>query len=362
LDGGGAERNIVWLAGALAAAGGYSITLLTIRPDIADFYPVPSGVVRIKTPVEAANICRWFGWSCVQRRNRALAVAIQNTRPDVIISFIDTTNISVLMALGKHCDTPVIVAERVDPRRHRIGYRWSVLRSFYYPRAAAVVVQTKTVAEWAQMLWPRWKVATIPNPVPPPALRNGDRPEWFGPKNIISMGRLVEQKGFDLLIDAFGSLAPHFPDWHLSIIGEGQQRPHLSKRARAWAIGDRVHLVGTVRDPQRVVQHADLFVLSSRFEGFPNALCEAMACGLAVISFDCPSGPAEIIRNGVNGLLVPAGNVEALRSGMLALMKDAAQRRRFGDEARNITDYYSEPRVLGQWEELLQSISGGISS
>lgn len=357
LGGGGSERNIVWLGNALAAKG-YRVTLVTVHADVPDFYrPLPE-LRRVRAPAEAARRCGSFGWRCVEKRIKVLRATLLETRPDVVISFVDSLNISVLMALAKSDAVPVIVAERVDPRYHRIGYRWSILRRFYYPRAAAVVVQTRAVSDWAQALWPSWKVTTIPNPVPTASVAGETRPEWFGSKNIVGMGRLVDQKGFDLLIDAFGSLAETFPDWHLTILGEGDERARLSDRAHAWAAGHRVHLVGAVSEPQSILAHADLFVLSSRFEGFPNALCEAMASGLAVISFDCPSGPGEIIRDRVNGFLVPAADVRALRERMAALMKDEGERRRVGEQASRICELFDEARILGHWEKLLRSVAG----
>lgn len=354
LGGGGAERNIVWLAGALAGKG-HVVTLVTVHSDVADSYPVPPRVQRVWAPREAARSCRWFGWSCVRRRSRALGSTVQATRPEAVISFIDTMNISVLMPLAS-TGIPIIVAERVDPRHHHIGLRWNILRRFYYPKSAAVVVQTQAVAAWATAIWPRWRIATIHNPVPKPAPSRSRRPGWFAARNLVGMGRLVDQKGFDLLIDAFAPLAKTFPDWDLTILGEGCRRAELTERARQRSIADRVHLVGAVTNPQSVLAHADLFVLSSRFEGFPNALCEAMACGVPAISFDCPSGPAEIIRDGVNGILVRNGNVEALRAALRTLMTDEYERRRLGHEARRITESYAEDRILDLWEDLLNSI------
>lgn len=354
LHSGGAERNIVWLARALAQRD-YLVTLVTVHSHLDDFYPVPSHIKRIRAPLEVARSCRWFWWGCVRRRKRALRGVIQDTRPDAIISFIDTMNISVLMSFVS-TGISIIVAERVDPRHYNLGFRWDILRRFYYPSSAAVVVQTNAVAAWAKTIRPKWRVVTIPNPVPTPTPSILQRPEWFGVRNLVAMGRLVDQKGFDLLIDAFAPLAQMFPEWNLTILGEGFRRADLNELSRIRCVADRVHLVGAVRNPQSVLSQADLFALSSRFEGFPNALCEAMACGLPVVSFDCPSGPGEIVQNGVNGILVPNGDVDALRLMLRKLMSDEQERQRLGQEAKKITAVYAEERILDLWEDLLRSV------
>ena len=125
---------------------------------------------------------------------------------------------------------------------------------------------------------------------------------------VVAMGRLSPEKGFDLLIDAFARLAAQHADWRLEIAGEGPERDALQRQIDAAGLQPQVQLVGWVSDPERFLSRSALFVMSSRYEGFPVALLEAMACGVPVISFDCDSGPREIIRPDVDGVLVPAGD------------------------------------------------------
>jgi glycosyltransferase involved in cell wall biosynthesis len=162
------------------------------------------------------------------------------------------------------------------------------------------------------------------------------------------------QKGFDLLLAAFAQCASKHDDWHLRIIGEGTERHRLQKLADSLGIAHRVRLDPVIKEPHSAFMDADLFILSSRYEGFPNVLLEAMACGLPVISFDCPAGPGEIIRNGIDGLLVPPNNVGALANAMDWLMGAELERRLFAMRATEVTERFSLARVADMWRHLLE--------
>ena len=167
------------------------------------------------------------------------------------------------------------------------------------------------------------------------------------------MGRMGFEKGFDLLLRAFALCAEEFPDWTLRLVGQGAEQQRLRNLAEQLGIQHAVRFEPVTKEPERVLRESDLFVLSSRIEGFPMMLLEAMACGLPVVSFDCMSGPREMIRHGMNGLLVPPEDVGALANAMQMLMGNEHERERLAARAREVIERFSLPSVMRMWNEVL---------
>jgi glycosyltransferase involved in cell wall biosynthesis len=284
--------------------------------------------------------------------------AMLGARPDAVVSFGDSTNCLTLLAAAG-TGLRVIVSERSDPRRLHLGRAWAALRRRLYPHASAVVVQTERVASWARGFVPEQRVHVIPNFVRMPEIEPDSAAPLDGTRQVAAAGRLFSaEKGFDLLLSAFARCAPRHPEWSLAIAGEGRDRAQLEAQAAASGLADRVRLPGLVRDTNSFLARSDLFVLSSRFEGFPNALLEAMALGVAPLAFDCNSGPAEIIRANVDGVLVPPEDVDALAHEMDRLMGDDEERSRLGRAARAVTLRFGLSEVMQKWELLTDDCSG----
>lgn len=353
LGGGGAERVLSTLANAWASRGD-SVALITIGNQDGDVYPLAPAVRRIGLDLlrPSHNLLAAFR-NNIQRR-RALRRIIREVSPDLVLSFMTETNILTVWAVAR-LRIPVVVAERTSVANHPPR---GIRRPFYRPayrRADVVVAQTEAVARWLETRLGA-RVRVIPNPVTgrqlvPASSRNRDeQPSREGRSSLIAMGRLHREKGFDLLIEAFAGVAGRFPEWDLVVLGEGSEQENLQRLAAKLGISDRVRMPGFQRNPDVALGRADAFVLSSRYEGMPNALMEAMACGLPCVSFDCPSGPGELIENEINGLLVPAGDVAGLAEALGRIMADPRLRERLGEAARSISARYGLDAVLPQWD------------
>ena len=352
LRGGGAERVFCALANHWAATG-HEVTVLTLSAAAEDRAELAPPIRRIGLDLIRESRSPWQQLTNTLARVRQLRRAIRHAGGDCVVSFTDKMNILTLLAC-RHLPQRVVIAERSDPRHQSLGRVWEWLRRRTYPRCQVWVVQTESVAGYARRLAGTARVAVIPNavaapadPLPPPAQRTAC---------ILGVGRLSPEKGFDLLIQAFARISPWYPEWRLLILGEGPQRAALADLAAALAVGDRVQLAGWTPRPEAAMLAAGVFVLPSRYEGFPNALLEAMACGLPCLATACDSGPAEILRDGVDGLLVPPGDVEALAEALRQLIADDARRARLGSRAVEVTARFSREAFFSRWAAVLDAV------
>lgn len=355
---GGAERVMARMANYWSEKNN-EVSMITLDSKSSDFYELHPNINRYALNVMHESTSLLNAVKNNLLRIKKLRAVIKESRPEVIISFMDVTNVLTLLAT-RGLRLKVIVSERVDPSQHYIGRVGSSLRRLTYPWATVVVVQTEHAAQWVKLNMNYHRVMVIPNPIfmdkvsSDTTTLSGVIKDYKDTRTIVAMGRMCQQKGFDLLIEAFAIANASCPEWRLVIFGEGQERNNLTSLSKDMGISDKVFMPGLVKNPAHLLQDADIFVMPSRFEGFPNALLEAMACGLPVISFDCPSGPGEIIRNGIDGLLVPSEDVDALANAMKRLMADEEERKRLGARAVEVLDRFGIEKVMKQWEELLQ--------
>ncbi|MDF3861509.1 glycosyltransferase family 4 protein [Achromobacter denitrificans] len=359
LHGGGAERVAADLSAHWAGMG-RDVMVVTQAGVEGDVYALHPKVRRevLHTAGEGGGL-RGI-WSNVQRV-RALRRVVRAFRPDIVLGMMTTASVlSVLACAGLSCR--VIATEHTHPPSQTLSGFWQRLRRMTYPRAASVVALTRGTADWLDRHMPGCRLAVIPNPVHFPLPRaepiltpiTGD-----GRKRLLAVGRLHADKGFDLLIQAFSQLAASHPDWDLVILGEGEERRALEAQLREAGLASRVFMPGRAGNVGDWYDSADLYVLTSRFEGLSNTLLESMASGLAAVSFDCDTGPREIVRDGVDGVLVrPNGDVPALAKALDAAMGDAAERSRMAQAAIDVRDRFSAARVLQKWQELFDGVRG----
>lgn len=349
LGAGGTERVANIMANHWAARG-WPVTVATLDPPgTRSYYPFHPGVTIRRLGVPPRRRGKLGAALAIIRRVAAIRRILREEAPDIAIALLTRQSILTLIA-AQGLDLPVVVSERSNPERQYPGRVWNWLRMKLYPRAYGLVTMTEGARDFfpAKLRARSW---IIPNPVMPAAER---RPGHEG-RRLAAVGRLEAVKGFDLLLQAFGMIADDFPDWKLVIWGEGRERATLEALRDRLGLAYRVEFPGLSRQPGAWVETADAFVLSSRYEGFPNVLLEAMAHGLPAVSFDCRWGPREMIRHGVDGLLAAPQDVAELAAMLAAVMRDAGLRSRLASAARVSAQRFRTEAVMAKWDQLVHA-------
>ena len=238
------------------------------------------------------------------------------------------------------------------------GYRPQLRESIarYYPRLDLVTALTQGSAEeYADLLGGRVRVATMPNGVTSLGRHRADP----GAKRVVAAGQLGKRKGFDRLLTTWARVAHEFPDWRLAIYGQGRWGRRLRRWADELGVGDSVEFAGHSPQLPEELAKASLFVMTSRREGFPMVLLEAMSVGLPVLAYDCPTGPRDIVTDGVDGYVVPDGDTEGLAASMAELMDSEDERRRLGAAAIGKAAEYDIAVIAERWEALFEELATG---
>lgn len=246
----------------------------------------------------------------------------------------------------------VIAQEHMNYAAHKPANRRELTR-IYRQVDAAVLLTAGDRDAFRAAVGPEANLRVIPNGVPAPA----GGPAALESPTVVAVGRLTHQKGFERLVDAFAEVAAVHPEWRLRICGAGPRRARLEQQIADRGLEGTVTLTGQLQQIERELLGASIFALSSRFEGLPMALIEAMAAGLPVVAFDCPTGPREVIEHGVSGLLVPEGDTAAMALALLELVEDEARRRALAAGALERSRDYAIAAVAPRWSELIGTLA-----
>ena len=286
------------------------------------------------------------------KRLLALRAELVKIEPDILCSFLTKNNLlAALACLGR--STPLIASERNNPERQATHPIWNLALKVAYRRANLIVCQTNAI----KRCFPdavQDRLVMIHNPI-----TGFDRnPEAAVAKKLCAVGRLTPQKGFPLLIEAFSRIADKHPEWTLEIWGEGEIRRKLEAQVEQLGMEQRILLPGVTEQPGDWARDATIFVQSSLYEGFGNALGEALASGLPVVATNCDFGPAEMIHDGYNGTLVENENIAEIASAMSRLIDDRPLRDRYSIAAKEAAKKFDPALILSQWDELIDLVTG----
>ncbi|MBV7268143.1 glycosyltransferase family 4 protein [Winogradskyella luteola] len=347
LSSGGAERVISTLSNSLIER--FDVTIITFSKS-TPFYTLDNRVKvvhcreNIEKPKSALDSLK-LNYSLTKR----ISKISKQEGVDILIGFITSANILTVLA-AKLNGIPSIISERNNPLVEDVPKLWEILRKFVYPKADSLVLQTKGIKKLYEKKIRPNKITILPNPISSDLskLRNVDTKQE---KIILSVGRLDKNKCHDELITAFHTINPK--DWKAKIIGDGNKKQELTKLIKQYNLSDRIEIISKVKDIDRYYNEASIFVFTSKTEGFPNALLEAMHFGLPCISTDCNFGPSDLIKDGKNGFLIPVNDQQALTAKLSQLINGEELQTKFSHNAKQTTEAYTSEKVVAQWEALI---------
>ena len=373
MDGGGAERHVLYLLQRLDRAR-FSPRLFLESADGPYLHKLPADVpVESLYPSFEDRGRRLPYWREV-KLVAALGRYIRKHPPDLIYGRMYTSALAAgLASRWAGCDAPLVASEAIFPSVGILpdlgGYsplRLYLVRKVQRDISRVIVCPATAMIEDCQAFYgcSREKMRVIPNGVD---IDEVDRAKskspshaWAGEKTplVIGMGRLCPQKGFDVLLRAFSQVSRKIPEARLLLLGKGEDGSRLAKEAAAPGLRERVDFPGWLPNPHAVISRASVFVLSSRYEGFPNGVLEALACGTPVIATDCPSGPREILDGGA-GILVPVDDSEAMADALVRLLEDPDLRMAMASKGRaRVEERYSLPGMVAAYERLFEEVTG----
>ena len=359
LQNGGAERVIASLSNEMAKK--HDVIIATVH-NSPDHYRLDETIKRDfldKTQqIEKSRLVRKIEKLSPKRISRLINI-IEKESPEVIITFLPLPSFYIMAAkrFSKVVkDIPVILSERADPgKEYQNKVIFGAMKEFF-KNADGFVFQTEDARKFYDGIVKR-ETKIIENPI------NESFLSHRMPKNrrkiVVSCGRLEAQKNFKLLMRAFKGLVEKYPEYELEIYGEGSQKHELARFAKELDIDSKAHLKGRVENVADKIADAELFILSSNYEGMPNALMEAMALGIPCIATDCPvGGPRALIKNGKNGVLINVGDEKQLVEAMTKIVSDKVFASRLSKNSREWSKGYTVEKVADKWEKYIEKVLG----
>lgn len=341
---GGAERVTVYLA-EYFSSNNIDTTIVTTKVEDKE-YEVPK---EIKRTVLFYRNEKKSNISIIKRLRKIL----KKEEPDILI-VMGTPLIMYAIPASVGIKTKIIVSERNSPKNFSGRKETKIISNILFSFADGYVFQTKEASDYYLKIKDNKEI--IPNP-----LFADNLPEPYEGKKeneIVNVGRLHKQKNQEMLIRAFSKISDKYPEYKLIIYGEGSERSNLEDVIKELNLMDRVIMPGSYSNVLDKIKTASLFAFSSDFEGMPNALIEAMALGLPVISTDCPcGGPKELINNGINGLLVPVGNIDIFAKKMDYILSNNEKAISIGNKAIEIRERLDSKKIGAKWLDFCLKIS-----
>lgn len=349
LSGGGAERVTCNLANFLTGRG-HRVEILTMGQAPAA-EPLAEGIREIPLLLDKERMNPLFD---IAKRVFRLARYMKKQKVDAYVVLLPVPTL-LMLGFAFLTKAPIIVSERADPTVYSKKIQKSLQKMC--KKASGWVFQTEEAQAWYEPHLKGTEAKVIPNAINPAFLR----PVYKGEREkvIIGAGRLNGQKNFSLLISSFAAIAEEFPEYKLRIYGKGGLLESLQNLAKEKGIGDRVEFPGFATNMPEVLERASMFVLSSNYEGMPNALMEAMASGLPCVSTDCGGGGARfLIRDGENGLLVPQKDEKAMAEAMRKILSNSEFAEKLSQNARKLQEELAPEKIYGAWEQFILKMIG----